>query len=101
MNRALRRCSLASNYFDHLFLTLYGYYGYAASDSRGSTRGNEVSVSFGLFVLGPMRRNSSHLQGGVKKWGHRLMTAILSILDRFKKITGRRLGNKFVVKWIF
>jgi len=41
------------------------------------------------------------IQRGPKKWGHRLMTIILSSLNRFlKKIfTGKFLG-KFVVKWI-
>jgi len=38
--------------------------------------------------------------GWTKKRGHRLMTIILSILNRFKKFfTGRFLG-KFAVKWI-
>ena len=37
---------------------------------------------------------------GQKKWAHRLMTIILSNLNRLKKIfTGRFLG-KFAVKWI-
>jgi len=41
------------------------------------------------------------IQRGPKKWGHRLMTIILSSLNRFKKkiFTGKFLG-KFVVKWI-
>jgi len=34
-----------------------------------------------------------------QKVGHRLVTIILSNLNRFKKITGRLLG-KVVVKWI-
>ena len=40
-----------------------------------------------------------YLQGGPKKRGHRLMTIMLSNLNRFKKNTGRFLG-KFAVKWI-
>ena len=44
-------------------------------------------------------RRRRHLQGRPKKWVHRVMTIILSNLNRFKKITGRFLG-KFVVKWI-
>ena len=41
-----------------------------------------------------------HLQAGPKKRGHRLMTIILSNLDRFTKIfTGRFIG-KFAVQWI-
>jgi len=41
-----------------------------------------------------------YIQGGLKKWGHRLMTIILSNLDHFKNFfTGRFLG-KFAVKWI-
>ena len=40
------------------------------------------------------------IQGGPKKRGRRLMTIILSNLNRFKKkIIGRFLG-KFAVKWI-
>jgi len=39
------------------------------------------------------------VQGG-QKWGHRLVTTILSILNRFNKFfTGRFLG-KFAVKWM-
>ena len=34
-----------------------------------------------------------------QKWGHRLMTIILSNMKQFKKINGRFLG-KFVGKWI-
>jgi len=36
---------------------------------------------------------------GAKKAGHRLMTIILSNLNRIKKFTGRFLGE-FAVKWI-
>ena len=43
--------------------------------------------------------DSDRVQGGSKKWSHRLMTKILSNLNRFQKnFTGRFLG-KFVVKW--
>ena len=34
-----------------------------------------------------------------KKWGQRLVTIILSNLNRLKKFTGRFVG-KFAVKWI-
>ena len=37
--------------------------------------------------------------GWAKKRGHRLMTIILSILNRFSKITVRFLGN-LAVKWM-
>jgi len=37
---------------------------------------------------------------GQKKWGHRLMTTILSNLNRLKKFT-RRFPGKFVVKGMF
>jgi len=37
--------------------------------------------------------------GWAKKAGHRLVNIILSNLDRFKKITGRFLGQ-FAVKWL-
>jgi len=44
--------------------------------------------------------NLGYIQDGPKKWAHRLMTIILSNLNRLKKIfTGRFLG-KFAVKWI-
>jgi len=36
---------------------------------------------------------------GQKKWGHRLMTIILSNLNPLKIFTGRFLG-KFLVKWV-
>jgi len=38
--------------------------------------------------------------GWAKKWGHRLMTTILSNLNRFKKNFIRRFLGKFVVKWV-
>ena len=37
----------------------------------------------------------AYLQGGPKKWGHRLMTIILSYLNRFLK----KFTERFVVKW--
>jgi len=40
------------------------------------------------------------LTGWAKKRGRRLMTIILSNLNRLKKFTGRFL-SKFAVKWIF
>jgi len=47
-----------------------------------------------------MCRKGPHLQGEPKKWCHRLLTAILSNLNRFQFFfTGRFLG-KYVVKWI-
>jgi len=39
------------------------------------------------------------IQGGPKKRGHRLMTIILSNLNRLKKFPGRFLGE-FAVRWI-
>ena len=48
---------------------------------------------------GTVQQTSSQLQGGPKQRGHRLMTIILSNLNRFKTFTGRFLGN-FAVKWI-
>ena len=39
------------------------------------------------------------LQGGPKKWGHRLMTIILSILNLFEKFFHLRFLVKFAVKW--
>ena len=47
----------------------------------------------------PMPARHVPLQGGPKKWGHRLITIILSTLNRFKKIT-ERFPVKFVLKWI-
>ena len=41
-----------------------------------------------------------YLQDRPKKWGQRLMTIILSNLNRLNFFTERFLG-KFVVKWIF
>ena len=38
--------------------------------------------------------------GSVKKRGHRLMTIILSNLNRFTKFFTARFHGKFVVKWI-
>jgi len=46
-----------------------------------------------------LHKKAPYIQGGPKKWGHRLMTIILSDLNRFKKINGRFLGI-FVVEWI-
>jgi len=51
----------------------------------------------------PNPKHFFDVQGGPKKWGHKLMTIILSNLNRILKknqITGRFVG-KFVVKWIF
>ena len=39
------------------------------------------------------------MQGGPKKRGHRLVSIILSNLNRLKKVTGKFLG-KFAIKWI-
>jgi len=39
------------------------------------------------------------VQGGPKKWSHRLMTIILSNFNQLKIFTGRFLG-KFIFKWI-
>ena len=49
-----------------------------------------------LFWVTRTRRD---IQGGPKKRGHRVMTTILSNLNRFNFFTGRFLG-KFAVKWI-
>jgi len=38
--------------------------------------------------------------GWAKKWGHRLMTIILSHLNRFQKNVIERFLGKFIVKWI-
>jgi len=35
-----------------------------------------------------------------KKWGHRLVTTILSILNRFNKFFTGRFPGKFAVKWM-
>jgi len=43
---------------------------------------------------------SSNIQGGHKKWGHRLMTIILSDLNRFIKFLTGRFYGKFAVKCI-
>ena len=53
------------------------------------------------FRASPPRRQVGVIQGGPKKWVHRLMTIILSNLNRFKEFffTGRFVG-KFVLKWI-
>jgi len=40
------------------------------------------------------------IQGGPKKRGRRLMTIILSNLNRFKKKNYGRFLGKFAVKWI-
>jgi len=41
------------------------------------------------------------IQGGPRKRGHRLMTIILSNLNRLKKKFTVRFPGKFAVKWIF
>jgi len=41
----------------------------------------------------------SHYRVG-QKWGHRLMTIILSVLNRFKNFFTGRFLSKFAVKWI-
>jgi len=41
------------------------------------------------------------IQGGPRKRGHRLMTIILSNLNRLKKNFTVRFPGKFAVKWIF
>ena len=51
------------------------------------------------FARGHKALDVLDIQGGPKKRGRRLMTIILSNLNRFKKIIGRFLG-KFAVKWI-
>ena len=48
---------------------------------------------------GTVQQTSSQLQGAPKQPGHRLMTIILSNLNRLKKFTGRFPG-KFAVKCI-
>ena len=35
-----------------------------------------------------------------KKWGHRLVNTILSILNRFNKFFTERFLGKFAVKWM-
>jgi len=40
------------------------------------------------------------LQGGPKKLGHRLMTTILSNLNRFTIFVAGRFLSKFALKWI-
>ena len=40
-----------------------------------------------------------HIQGGPKKRGHRLMTIILSNLNRFTKFFTGKFFSKFAVKW--
>ena len=45
------------------------------------------------------RCSTVNMQGGPKKRGHRLMTTILSNLNRFEFFTGR-FFSKFAVKWI-
>ena len=48
----------------------------------------------------PIKSTTMNIQGGPRKRGHRLVTILLSNLNRFtKKITGRFLG-KFAVKWL-
>jgi len=46
-----------------------------------------------------LQNQTRKIQGGLKKRGHRLVTIILSNLNRLKKFTGRFLG-KFAVIWI-
>jgi len=41
-----------------------------------------------------------HVQGGPKKWGHRLMITILSNLNRFLQNFTERVLRKFAIKWI-
>jgi len=50
-------------------------------------------------IHGMRRANTLGIQGG-QKWGHRLMTIILSILNRFNSFFTERFLGKFAVKRI-
>jgi len=56
------------------------------------------SVSGEDNAIGRVRRMLMYLHGGPKKWGHRLMTTILSNLSRF--FFTERFPGKIVVKRI-
>jgi len=51
---------------------------------------HDVLSTLGCYAILSLLRNV-HVQGGPKKWGHKLMTIILSIHDRFKKIHSKIL----------
>ena len=46
------------------------------------------------------RARTASYAGWAKKWGHRLVTIILSDLNRFKKKFIRRFLGKIVAEWI-
>ena len=54
-----------------------------------------IAINWRRFLLDAML----HVQGGPKKRGHRLMTIILSSLNRFENVFTVRFLRKFAVKW--
>ena len=73
---------------------------FAFSMSLGGSRLNQCRADLEHDTPATPRFRSSDIQGGPKPGSHRLMTIILSNLNRFKKIDWKISYSKFAVKWI-